>query len=158
MSDDQAWLRQMPADDQQRAQKIVTALQELGCDEPRAWARTEISENIPQLARYRFLRSLWPEMIDSWRSGIDNIPAARRAIGSGADPHDVAQLARAVAYATVFAMLDHLADDEPDEGMPTWVLTEVDPAGYLTGRHFDALDEDLLSLDPSRHDRGDLWT
>jgi hypothetical protein len=54
-------------------------------------------------------------------------------------------------------MLEHLAGDEPVEGLPGWALTEVDPAGEPTGRHLDGLHEDLLALDPSGHDGQDLW-
>jgi hypothetical protein len=158
MSDHRAWLQQLSVDDRQRADQIVTALHELGCNDPQAWGESEISENIPQLARYRFLQTIWPEMIDSWRAGISNIPAAQRAINSGAGPHDVAQLARAVAYETAFAMLVRLADDDPSEGLPRWELAETDPAGRPTGRYLDALHEDLLTLDPSGHDGQDLWT
>jgi hypothetical protein len=158
MSDHETWLHQLSVDDRQRAEQIVTALHELGCDDPQAWGKSEISENIPQLARYRFLHTLWPQLIDSWRDGISSIPAARRAIDSGASPHDIAQLARAVAYETVFAMLAHLADDESAEGLPSWALGEIDPAGHPTGRHLDALHEDLLTLDPTGHDGQDLWT
>jgi hypothetical protein len=134
-----------PADDRHRAPQVLAA-------------PSELSENIPQLARYRFLHSLWPQMIDSWRDeGVIDIPAARRAIDSGASPDDVAQIARAVAYETVFAMLAHLAGQESAEDLPTWALTEVDAAGRPTGRHLDMLHEDLLLLDPSGQDGQDLW-
>jgi hypothetical protein len=158
MSDHRAWLEQLPVDDRQRAHHILNALRELGCDDPQGWAESEVRENIPQLARYRFLRPIWPEMIVCWRDGITAAPAARRAIDAGASPDDLAQLARAVAYETVFAILTHLADDQVAEGLPTWTLTEVNPADQPTGRPLDALHEDLLTLDPSGHDGQDLWT
>lgn len=64
----------MPADDRQRAQQIVTALQELGCDDPQAWARYEISENSS--------RSTHPATIAPI-SGPETRPAT--AIAGGAD-------------------------------------------------------------------------
>jgi hypothetical protein len=158
MSDHQPRSRQPSTDDRQRAEQIVTALRELGCDDPQAWAESEIAENIPQLARYRFLHTLWPRMIDSWRTGVGTIPAARRAVDSGASAHDVAQLARAVAYETVFAMLAQLEDEESPGGLPPWALDEIDPAGRPTGRRLGMLHEDLLTLDPSARDGQDLWT
>ncbi|WP_412738514.1 hypothetical protein [Krasilnikovia sp. MM14-A1259] len=158
MSDHHTWLQQLPVDDRQRAEQIVTALHELGCDDPQGWCESEISENIPQLARYRFLHDLWPRMIDVWRDGISKIPAARRAIDSGARLDDVAQVARAVAYETIFAMLAHIADTESGERLPRWALEEVDAAGQPTGRYLGTLQEDLLSLDPSGHGSQDLWT
>jgi hypothetical protein len=135
------------------------ALDELGCDDPDGWARSEIEENIPQLARYRFLHTLWPQLIDGWRNGVINISAAQRAQQAGADRDDLTQLARAVAYETVFAMLTHLADDQAaDGGLPSWALVETDPGGTPTGRHLDALHEDLLTLDPSGREGRDLWS
>ncbi|AGZ40971.1 hypothetical protein [Actinoplanes friuliensis] len=157
MRDHQTWL-QLSIDDRRRAEKIVAALHELGCDEPQSWAESEISENIPQLARYRFLHTVWPQMIDSWRDGIDNIPAARRVVDSGAGADDVTQLARAVAYETVFAMLCHLEDGESAGALPGWALNEVGAAGHPTGRRLGTLHEDLLTLDPSGQDGQDLWT
>jgi hypothetical protein len=111
-----------------------------------------------QVTRYRFLQPVWPQMIDSWRDGINGLPAARRAVDSGASPEDVVQLARAVAYETVFAMLRHLAEGQSAEGSPGWSLAEVNSAGHLTGRALDALYEDLLTHDPSGQDGQDLWT
>ncbi|MCY1136643.1 hypothetical protein OWR29_01435 [Actinoplanes sp. Pm04-4] len=151
MSDDRAWLQALSVEDRRRAEQILTTLDEWGCDDPRAWAESEISENRPQLARYRFLRAIWPEMIDSWRDGVGNIPAARRVVEAGGSPQDVARLARAVAYETAFALLARLAE----EGRPGWALVETGPDGHPTGRHLDALHEDLLTLDTSGRD---LWT
>jgi hypothetical protein len=88
---------------------------------------------------------------------VDNLPAAQRAIDSGADPQDLARIARAAAYETAFAMLSLLAGDEPAEGLPTWALEEIDARGQPTGRHLGGLDEDLLGLDPSGREGRDLW-
>jgi hypothetical protein len=160
VDDDQdRWLEQLSADARQHAQRLVSALQHLGCDDPAGWARSEIEENIPQLTKYRFLHKLWPRMINGWGDGIGNLPAAQRALQAGADPEDLTQLARAVAYDTVFAMLYHLDDDDPDaftDTLPSWALIEIDREGAPTGRNVDALYEDLLTLDPSGKDGHDL--
>jgi hypothetical protein len=159
VNDRHAWLQQFPADTRQRAQRLLHALNELGCDDPEGWARSEVEENIPQLARYQFLHTLWPQMIDSWRDGITNIPAAQRAQRAGASRDDLTQLAQAVAYETVFAMLSHLADDDQaTDSLPSWTLTETDPAGTPTGRSLDSLHEDLLALDPSGQEGRHLWS
>ena len=148
---------QMPAHDRGRAQQIAAALHGLGCDDPQGWAESEVSEGIPQLARYRFLRSVWPETIDVWEDGISSLPAARRAIDSGADRQDITRLARAVAYETAFAMLSLVSAGEPTGDLPAWALVEIDPEGRPTGRRLDGLGEDLLGLDPSSREGGDLW-
>ncbi|AVT34191.1 hypothetical protein C6361_05355 [Plantactinospora sp. BC1] len=134
-------------------------MEELGCADPHGWTRSEIEENLPQLARYRFLRTLWPRMIDGWHDGITNIPAARRALDAGASRPDLTQLARAVAYETVFAMLQHLGDDERATAeVPSWTLAEISRTGHITGRQLDGLHEDLLALDPSGREGQDLWS
>lgn len=139
--------------------RLVTALQVMRCPDPESWAQSEIDENIPQVARYRFLHQLWPRLIDGWPNGLNNIPAARRALADGANEQDLALLVRAVAYETVFGMLYHLDDDSLDAaGLPHWALMELDESGKLTGRPVQALYEDLLALDPSGRDGQDLWT
>lgn len=155
----QDWLAQLPPDTAHRAQELLRTLTDVGCPDPAGWVRSEIDENIPQAARYRFLHQLWPRMIDVWHGGIGSIPAARRALEAGADHEDLVRLARAVAYETVFAMLVYLDDDQPGasaEALPSWWLGEVDPAGILTGRPVQGLYEDLLTSDPSGSDGQDL--
>lgn len=159
VEDQQTWLQQLPTDARERARWLLGALAQLGCDDPVGWARSEIEEDIPQLARYRFLRTLWPQLIDSWCTRITNLPAARRAFEAGASHDDLTRLSRAVAYETVFGMLYHLADDDQSaDELPSWALTEISPAGNATGRLLDGLYEDLLTLDPSGHEGQDLWS
>jgi hypothetical protein len=157
----QDWLAQLPQDTARRAQDLRQKLADAGCLDPDGWARSEISDNIPQASRYRFLHQLWPQMIDGWHDGVDNILAAQRALEAGADRDDLVRLARAVAYDTVFSMLFYLDDDQPDEpakALPSWWLSELDQTGNPTGRAIQGLYEDLLSLDPSGLDGRDLWT
>ncbi|WP_238008728.1 hypothetical protein KZZ52_03095 [Dactylosporangium sp. AC04546] len=155
------WLAQLPADTAQHARRLLDTLSQLGCQDPDGWVRSEVTENIPQAARYRFLHTLWPRMIDAWQTGIDNIPAAQRALQAGADHDDLARLARVVAYETVFGLLYHLDDDDPDElanALPGWRLVETDSDGTPTGRTVEGLYESLLSLDPSGRDGSDFDT
>jgi hypothetical protein len=155
------WLAQLPAGTAERARTLLDALGRLGCPDPDGWVRSEVTEHIPQAARYRFLHTLWPRLIDAWQTGIDNIPAAQRALRAGADRDDLARLARAVAFETVFGLLYHLDDDDPDEladALPAWRLVETGPDGAPTGRTVEGLYESLLGLDPSGREGGDLQT
>jgi hypothetical protein len=155
------WLNQLPQQMQQRAETMLVALEQAGCDQPHEWVRSELTEDIPQLARYRFLHVLWSRMIDVWNESIENLPAVQRAVEAGAHRDDLTQLARTVAYETVFAMLYHLADDDPSPAaahLPGWALIEIDPVTCNpTGRSIDALYESLLALDPSGREGRDLW-
>ncbi|WP_199853835.1 hypothetical protein [Plantactinospora sp. BB1] len=140
VEEQEIWLQRLPAEVRTQARQLAAVLEELGCADPHGWTRSEIEENLPQLARYRFLRTLWPQMIDSWHDG---------ALDAGASQPDLTQLARAVAYETVFAMFQHLGDDERATAeVPSWTLAEISRTGHITGRQLDGLHEDLLALDP----------
>jgi hypothetical protein len=154
---DEDWLAQLPEQDRHRAEQMLHELRAMGCREPEAWAQSEVTENIAQVARYRFLHQLWPSLIDTWRDGVRALPAAQRAINAGADPSDVVQIARVAAYEAVFGLLYHLEDDGLDSPLPSWALVEVDPAGTPTGRDVGGLFEDLLGIDPSGREGQDLW-
>ncbi|MEV6239410.1 hypothetical protein [Lentzea sp. NPDC051838] len=124
----------------------------LGADDPEGWASSEISENIPQLARFRFLRGMWSIVDDHGPSTgpvYQTGEAAReRLLALGADPADLQAFARMVAHESLFSALyfldDPTGDDVPD--LPGWALIETS-AGELTGRLVQALYEDM---DPDR--------
>jgi hypothetical protein len=45
--------------DRRRAADLAEAFRALGAGDPEAWAASEVEENIPQLARFLFLRRIW---------------------------------------------------------------------------------------------------
>ncbi|MGW0192020.1 hypothetical protein [Nonomuraea sp. NPDC003201] len=142
---------------------LRASFEALGAGDPEGSAISEITENIPQLARFLALRSIWPELIDAWASpgSLETNPAANRLLSSGANRDDLAQLARASAYEAVFGLLYRLTangqDDEAPENSPGWRLMETTAAGDLTGRAVQSLHEDLLSMDPSGREGQDLF-
>ena len=142
-----------------RAAALGEAFRRIGLDDDvDSWVASELGEDIPQLTRYRFLSGLWPKMIDSWRQRIAAEPAAQRLLAAGASRDDLAQLARAVAYDTVFALLYYLEDDGRDDcdDLPFWSLVETTGNLEPTGRRVAGLFEDLLILDPSGNEGIDL--
>ena len=63
----------------------------LGADDPDGWASSELTENIPQLARFRFLRGMW-SIVDQHGPGptYRNGEAARERLETlGASPDDL---------------------------------------------------------------------
>lgn len=135
---------------------------ELGAPDPAGWAASEAREGIPQQTRFLFLRSLWPESIDVWASeeAISRIPAGKRLLDAGASANDLSTLLRAVAYEAAFnviARMDEGNDPDGPEDAPGWVLLETGADAKPTGRVVGGLHEDLLSLDPSGTEGGDLW-
>lgn len=152
----------------ERLETLTAAFAALGAPDPAGWARSEAQEDIPQLARFCFLRSVWPKLIDTWTRDVgwverlsdsDTEPFADASVGlsrmrdAGVEPIDVGRVARWVAYETVFGLLYHLGcgiDDDAGDAAPGWQLMET--AGFdgaLTGRSIAGLYEDLLGLDPS---------
>ncbi|MCM0674467.1 hypothetical protein NCC78_07165 [Micromonospora phytophila] len=58
------WLATLSPDVRESAVSLAERFKELGALDPESWARSEISENIPQLARFMVLRALWrPDQI-----------------------------------------------------------------------------------------------
>jgi hypothetical protein len=61
--------------DEQRIADLTEVFTRLGAPDPAGWARSEVEEGIPRLARYLFLRQAWQQVvaeddtswIDAWR-------------------------------------------------------------------------------------------
>ncbi|MFG1960060.1 hypothetical protein [Nonomuraea sp. NPDC049028] len=142
---------------------LRTCFEALGADNPERRAVSEITENIPQLARFLALRSVWPELIGVWVApgSLETIPAANRLLSNGAYRDDLAQLVRSTTYDAIFGLLyrltTHGRDDEAPDDSPGWRLMETTATGELTGRAVQSLHESLLSMDPSGRDGQDLF-
>ncbi|MDX3662162.1 hypothetical protein PV646_33080 [Streptomyces sp. ID05-26A] len=105
-------------------------------------------ENIPQLARMRFLRGMW-EIVDRHGPGptFERGEAARSRLAAlGASPDDLGAFARMVAFEALHSALYFLDDPDDDAGTPGWALIETS-GDELTGRLVQGLYEDL---DPDR--------
>lgn len=142
--------------------RLCAQFDELGAEDPAEWARSEVGEDIPQLARFLVLRSLWRQAVDGWSrpDAIEHIAAGRRLLRDGAAREDLVRLARAAAYEAVLAVLtviDEGRDGEAPGDCPGWLLLEVDEDCHQTGRVVDGLSEDFLTTDPSGRDGADLW-
>ena len=166
------WLAGLDAADRRRADAMIERLERLGESAAVGWVRSEMNENIAQTARWVMLRPLW-NIIDGWRerSSFDsNVAEAEidphgpfadawlagaRMLRAGITFDEIAAFARGVAYGSIFGTLLHF------DGAMTWPppLDELDDPphgtmmevqdGELTGRDVGALQESLLSLDPS---------
>lgn len=139
-----------------------------GAREPAAWAKSEIDEGIPQLARFLFLRQAWRSIIPdgdtSWierevRSSKQDpaMPGAglgmalARLLHAGAEPRDVAEVARAVQWQLLHSICYQLSDpsiDEKELQHVRWGLFEVDDEGKI-GRPIEGLHESVLETDPT---------
>ncbi|MGW3655684.1 hypothetical protein ACWD6R_08230, partial [Streptomyces sp. NPDC005151] len=147
------WLNSLAGPQRDAATALRDQLEALGVDDAAGWARSEISENLPHLARLMLLQSLWREPIGGWASpgALDQLPAAQRLLTAGADRGDLMRLAQAVAYEAVFATLDALdaGRDVNVSGVDVgWTVIESGEDGSPTGRVLSGLHEDLLAMDP----------
>jgi hypothetical protein len=164
---------QNPEGKEEEYQRLVELFRAAGAEEPESWASSQINENFAQLARFCFLRSLWPGVIDQWRQNTKWITfaisqaeqdsqgffadagiALKSLLELGATRDQLATVARMVAYEVAFGVvyrIDEGADWDygPDKGYPAWELREIGSDDMPTGRRVGGLHEDLLSLDPS---------
>ncbi len=58
------WFSGLPHHKKQHALDLVGRFRAAGCKDPEGWARSEVSENFAQYARFLFLRDSWPQYID----------------------------------------------------------------------------------------------
>ncbi|WP_433652063.1 hypothetical protein ACQP2C_06200 [Micromonospora zamorensis] len=156
------WLATLPLGVRESAVSLAERFKELGALDPESWARSEISENIPQLARFMVLRALLREAISPWMdaTALGDVAAAQRLIDAGADPHDVLLVARAGAYEAVAAavlVLDGGGDPKAGEDDPGWHLVETDGECNPTGREIGGLHESLPESDLFGDEGADLW-
>jgi hypothetical protein len=132
-----------------REYDLADRMRELGADDPDQWAHSELTEDIPQEATWLLARAVRAE-VDSWDSqSIRKLPVAQALIADGADPASLAELARAVAFRTAFAVV-HLIDEERDSDAPSdapgWALVEtrdLDGERWFSGRKIAGVHESL---------------
>ncbi len=156
------WLDTLPADARDRATALAGLFEQREANDPQGWARSEISENFAQMARFLMLRLLWRDLVGPWmdQDSLPQLEPARRLLAAGADPHDVLLVARAAAYdamVAVVGVLDAGVDWEVAPEGPGWSLMETDADGALTGRAISGLHESLMEAVPPGVDADDLW-
>ncbi len=145
--------------------ELIGMFEALGADDAVGWAESEAEENIPQLARFRFLRMVWqdidawsaaaPGWVEAYRADGPAGAAVERALRLGLTPAELGEMAREIARDTAFGLLQGLAgpaDGDLPPGtearLPSWCLAELSPEGRPTGRVLDALHEDLDEVEP----------
>jgi hypothetical protein len=139
-----------------------------GAKDPQGWAKSEIDEGIPQLARFLFLRQAWRLVVaDADVSWIDReiqyskekpgLPGAglghslSRLVAAGASREDLSELARNVQFQLLHGLCYQLEDpsiEEPELNQVAWGLFEIDAEGKA-GRPINGLHESVLETDPT---------
>jgi hypothetical protein len=133
------WLNSLDVPQKTAAEALRAQFGALGVTDPVNLIESEVMEDLPQLARFVLLRSLWHGAVDGWTEpgSLDQLPAAQRLLAAGSDREDLVRLVRAVAYEAVFATLDELnagGDVNVSGAEAGWVVMEPGEDGSPSGR------------------------
>ena len=145
--------------------ELAELFRKLGARDPSAWARSQIEEDLPQLARFLFLRQAWKLVVKpkdmGWISearepsvqgpGSGIGPALERLLSTSVAPEDLTTVVRVMQW-KVLAGLCQLLDDpgslEVDVKDVAWRLFQVDTNDSPTVP-IGGLLESVLETDPS---------
>ncbi len=153
------------------SQEDVAALaqlfESLGARDPESWARSQVEEGIPQLARFLFLRQAWRRVVAEESSWVhSDITAAQREPDApfagaglaldrlrrlGATDADLTELVRAKQAELLFSLCYLLDDPSLEEAAVAdvaWALVQIDAEGNVIGG-ISALHESVLETDPT---------
>jgi hypothetical protein len=169
----QEWLNSLDTNDRNRAGRMIALLERFGADNPASWVRSEMQENIPQVACFLFLHEIRSQIVNQFRydgSPEPDAPALhpseietkgdeayQRLLDAGASQDDLEAVAHSAACRTVWEFISRLdgvlgSEYNDIEDAPRWALAEVTgPLGEaeLTGRCLDSLHESYGSLYPT---------
>lgn len=159
-----SWLDSLDQETKLKAQTMIEQMQELGATNAESWVHSEITENIPQLARFLILQQLWKEIesfdkdVSSWTKffieDAEKRPqnpfaesgfALKRMIQLGISLEDIGKVAKLVAFESIFQAVHTIDEGYVSEELPFWELIETDSEGKPTGRSIQGLHEDLLN-------------
>ncbi len=144
---------------------LADLFRKLGARNPEVWARSQVKEGLPQLARFVFLRQAWKLVVAerdrSWLSERANDdqrgpggaigPALKRLLALGASEDDLTAVARVMQWRVLSGLcylLDDPGDLESEVKDIAWRLFQVDendqPIAAISG-----LNESVLETEPS---------
>lgn len=147
---------------------LTKLFDELGASDPERWARSQVEEGIPQLARFLFLRQAWRSIVSeddtSWIYAAINHAkshpdkpyagaglALARLKAKGATDEDLTDLVRAMQAELLFNfcyLLSDPGDVEDSASDIAWKLMQVDDQGTAI-EEVGALHESVLGTDPT---------
>lgn len=154
--------------DADKIRRLTDLFRKLGAPEPEGWARSEVDEGIPQLARFLFLRQAWrsvvsdenPTWIDALIKAAERDPAAPYAgaghalkslRAKGATDEELVDLVRGVQAESLFSfcyLLGDPGDVEEEVAHIAWGLFQIDENGSPI-EAIPALHESVLETDPT---------
>ena len=145
--------------------ELTELFRKLGARNPADWASSQLNENLPQLARFLFLRETWKLVVadndptwiharmsdDPAGPGGEIGPALKRLLATGAEESDLTAVVRVMQWRLLFGFCQLLDDPgalEREVRDVAWRLFQVDeddqPTAVLSG-----LQESVLETDPT---------
>lgn len=148
---------------------LAKLFRDLGARDPEGWARSQVTEGIPQLLRFLFLKHAWDSVIsegsNKWieqaiESSRHHPQAPYAGLGlalatcrsKGVSDEDLTEIARCLQAEMLFSIA-YLLNGPPYEPGPledvAWGLFQTDVDGNAVGRQISGLHESVLELEPS---------
>jgi hypothetical protein len=148
--------------------ELTELFRQLGASSPEQWAHSQVTEGIPQLLRFLFLKHAWSKVIPdgntdwiereiSSAKAKPHVPyaglglALARCRAAGAKPEDLTEIARCLQAQMLFSMA-YLIDGplyEQGLGWFSWGLFEMGEDRRPIGPQVGGLHESVLELDPT---------
>ncbi len=117
------WITGLTEEQRHAAEQLTATFRAAGANNPESSAKSKVSENIAQLARYLFLSKVWSNHIATWTIGsrqLDGLAAApttlpvplntqaaiARIADAGLSKSDIAAVAGAVAFITASGVIN----------------------------------------------------
>ncbi len=149
-------------------EKLTKLFTVLGATDPDGWARSQVEEGIPQLARYLFLRQAWRSIVTegdvrwiddaivgSQRDPGEPYAGAGLALASlrakGATDEELTDLVRSMQAQLLFSLcylLEDPGDVEDAVSDISWALVQIDEGGNVI-KTIGGLHESVLETDPT---------
>jgi hypothetical protein len=149
--------------------ELIQAFTQLGAKDPEGWAKSQLSEGIPQILRFMFLKRAWEsvpgdlnaswvtEAIESSQSSPDGPyagfgKALAACLDRGVSQSDIVEIVRCAKASMLFDIAYLLEAPEPFDGSLSdveWGLFQVDEDGNPIGRQIAGLHESVLEMDPT---------
>jgi hypothetical protein len=150
--------------DTMNERELTELFRKLGAQDPEGWAHSQITEGIPQLGRFLFLREAWKLVVgpddSSWISEMRKLPAdgpgggirpaLDRLLATGAES-DLTTVVRTMQWQLLFRLcylLNDPGDLEPEVGDVAWRLFQLDDDENPTVP-IDGLHESVLETEPT---------
>jgi hypothetical protein len=146
---------------------LIRRFAALGASDPETWARSQVEEGIPQLARFLFLRQAWQHVVPdddpAWitaemKAANDDPEAPFAGVGhalarlkaNGASDADLTDLVRGMQV-NLLSSLCYLLEDPGLDGDPeaediSWALCQITEEGAVP---VNGLHESVLESDPT---------